>query len=82
MALKDNVPQPLRGPIGLGSLSVMILGLVVGYIFFMVGITLTFGDSGPAQALSTVESLIISVVGLVCIGIGYLGWKGFHYFAY
>ena len=82
MALKDHVPQQLRGPIGFGSLGVMILGLVVGYIFTLVGITLYFGMGDPAEALTAVESILISVVGLVCIGIGYLGWKSFTYFAY
>ena len=82
MALKDTVPKSLRGPIGFGSLGVMILGLVVGYIFTLVGITLYFEMGDPAKVLSAVESLAVSGVGLVCIGIGYLGWKSFNYFAY
>ncbi|WP_137287133.1 hypothetical protein [Halorussus salinisoli] len=82
MALKDHVPKPLRGPIGFGSIGVMILGLVVGYIFVTVGLTLYFGMGDPAEALSGLESLAISGVGLACLGVGYLGWKGFTYFAY
>lgn len=82
MALKDAVPKSLRGPIGFGSLGVMILGLVVGYIFTLVGITLYFEMGDPAEALSAVESLAVSGVGLVCFGVGYLGWKSFNYFAY
>lgn len=82
MALKDNVPKSLRGPLGFGSIGVMILGLVVGYIFFFVGLTLYFGMGDPAEALSGVESLTISAFGLACVLVGYLGWKGFTYFAY
>lgn len=82
MALKDHVPKPLRGPIGFGSLGVMILGLVVGYIFTAVGITLYFGMGDPAEALSTFESIIIALIGVTCIVLGYLGWKSFNYFAY
>lgn len=82
MALKDQVPKTLRGPVGFGSLGVMILGLVVGYIFTMVGIILYFGMGDPAEALSAVESLLISGVGIGCIALGWLGWKSFNYFAY
>ncbi|WP_132057557.1 hypothetical protein [Halorussus amylolyticus] len=82
MALKDTVPKPLRGPIGFGSLGVMILGLVVGYIFTMVGITLYFGMGDPAEALSAFESIVVGLVGVACIVVGYLGWKSFNYFAY
>lgn len=82
MTLKDQVPNRLRGPVGFGSLGVMILGLVVGYIFTLVGITLYFGMGDPAEALSAVESLLISVVGVLCIAVGWLGWKSFNYFAY
>lgn len=82
MALKDSVPEPLRGPVGFGSLAVMILGLVVGYIFTMLGVILYFGMGEPAEALSGGESLAISAIGLLCIGVGYLSWKSFNYFAY
>lgn len=82
MALKDSVPKTLRGPVGFGSLGVMILGLVVGYIFTMVGITLYFGMGDPAETLSAFESLLISAVGIGCIAVGWLGWRSFNYFAY
>lgn len=82
MALRDSVPEPLRGPVGFGSLAVMIFGLVVGYVLTMVGITLYFGMGQPAEALSGIESLAISVIGVLCIGVGYLSWKSFNYFAY
>lgn len=82
MALKDQVPKSLRGPLGFGSLGVMILGLVVGYILTMVGFTLYFEMADPGEALSAAESLSISGVGILSIVVGYLGWKGFNYFAY
>lgn len=82
MALRERVPKPLRGPLGFGSIAVMILGLIVGYIFTLVGITLFFGMGDPAEALSATESLTISAVGIVFVTVGILGWKGFNYFAY
>jgi hypothetical protein len=82
MALKDQVPKSLRGPLGFGSLGVMILGLVVGYILTMVGLTLFFEMATPGKALSAAESLSISGVGILSIVVGYFGWKGFNYFAY
>lgn len=84
MALKNKVPKTLRGPIGFGSLGVMILGLVVGYIFTVAGLTIYFGlGSGPADVLNgSIDALLISAVGLVCIAVGFLGWKSFNYFAY
>jgi hypothetical protein len=60
----------------------MILGLVVGYIFIMVGLTLYFEMADPGEALSGGQSLAISSVGLLSVVVGYLGWKGFNYFAY
>lgn len=82
MALKDNVPKSLRGPIGFGSLGVMILGLVVGYILTLAGLTIYFGMGDPAEALSAIESITIMGVGLACFAVGYAGWKSFTYFAY
>ena len=82
MALKDQVPKSLRGPLGFGSLGVMILGLVVGYIFIMVGLTLYFEMADPGEALSGAQSLAISGLGLLSAVVGYFGWKGFDYFAY
>ena len=82
MALKDNVPKQLRGPIGFGSLGVMVLGLVFGYVFVMSGVTLYFGSGKPAESLSGIESLTIAAAGVGFLVVGYAGWKGFNYFAY
>ena len=82
MALKDQVPKSLRGPLGFGSLGVMIFGLVVGYIFTTVGLTLYFEMADPGEALSSAQSLAISGLGLLSVVVGYFGWKGFNYFAY
>lgn len=81
MSMKNRVPDPLKGPLGVASLGVMIAGLVVGYIFTMVGITLFF-DLNGIEGISSTESLIVVGTGLACIALGYAGWRGFMGFAY
>lgn len=81
MSVRNRVPDPLKGPLGVASLGVMILGLVLGYIFTMVGVTLFFELNG-IQGISEGESIIVIVTGIVCILIGYAGWRGFMGFAY
>lgn len=63
------------------SLAVMILGLVTGYIFTMIGVTLYF-DLNGIEGISSGESLIVLATGIGCIVAGYFGWKGFIGFAY
>lgn len=79
--MSNRVPDRLKGPLGAASLGVMILGLVVGYIFTMLGITLYLGLNG-IEGISDVEALTVIATGLVCIVAGYGGWKGFMGFAY
>jgi uncharacterized membrane protein YphA (DoxX/SURF4 family) len=81
MSVSNRVPEGLKGPLGIASLFVMILGLVLGYIFTMVGVTLFF-DLNGIQGISSTESLIVIVTGLVSIIVGYAGWRGFMGFAY
>ncbi|MFC7098535.1 hypothetical protein [Halobaculum marinum] len=81
MSVSTRVPEPLKGPLGVVSLGVMIVGLVVGYIFTMVGVTLYF-DLNGIQGISNGESLVVVATGLACLVAGYLGWKGFMGFAY
>lgn len=82
MTLRNRLPEPLSRSIGFGSLLVMILGLAVGYILFMVGVSTYFGHTLPADDLSGIEALVITGIGIVCAVIGYFGWKGFLYFSY
>ena len=83
MAIREQVPKPLRGPAGFTSLAVMLFGIVVGYILITVGVTLFFGLHPIEQgAISNGESIAVTGVGVVSLVIGYLGWKGFTYFAY
>ncbi|MFB6221636.1 MAG: hypothetical protein ABEH90_09370 [Halolamina sp.] len=81
MSLREQVPKPLRGPVGFGSLAVMIVFIAVGYVLTTLGITMAAGLSAP-QGLSFMESVTVMVIGMVCLIISYLGWKGFNYFAY
>ncbi|WP_277553197.1 hypothetical protein [Halobaculum limi] len=81
MSVRNRVPDPLKGPLGVASLGVMILGLVLGYIFTMVGVTLFF-DLNGIQGISESESIVVIGTGIVCIFIGYAGWRGFMGFAY
>jgi hypothetical protein len=84
MPLREAVPKPLRGPLGFGSLGVMLAGMVLGYIIVLLGITLYFNMNGNPTAgeLTKIESLQVMLVGVVLLGLGYLGWKGFLTFSY
>jgi uncharacterized membrane protein len=83
MTLREQVPKPLRGPVGFASLGIMLLGVTVGYILTSVGITLYF-DLHPIEqgAVSAGEGIAVTAIGLVTLVVGYLGWRGFNYFAY
>ncbi|WP_440008759.1 hypothetical protein [Halomicrococcus sp. SG-WS-1] len=83
MALRNSVPKRLRGPIGFASIIVAILGIVVGYIFVMFGITLYFDMNAlPKSAITPTESFIVIGTGLLSLLVGYVGWRGFNHFAY
>ncbi|WP_158057449.1 hypothetical protein [Halorussus halophilus] len=83
MALREQIPKPLRGPVGFMSLFVMLAGVVIGYVLTVTGITLYFGlQPFPEGAVSSTEALTVMVVGFAVIGVGYAGWRGFNYFAY
>ncbi|UIO98460.1 hypothetical protein Hbl1158_07755 [Halobaculum sp. CBA1158] len=59
----------------------MILGLVLGYIFLMLGFTLFF-DLNGIEGISDVEAAIVGATGVGSVVVGYVGWKGFMEFAY
>lgn len=83
MALREQVPKPLRGPIGFASLAVMLFGVVVGYILITVGITLHFNLQPIEQgAINSTEAVSVTAIGIVTFIVGYIGWRGFTYFAY
>ncbi|SIR03276.1 hypothetical protein SAMN05421858_1185 [Haladaptatus litoreus] len=83
MALKNSVPRSLRGPVGLLSIVVALLGVIIGYIYVLFGISLYFKLIPQMEStMSTGESLIVLVTGIVFFVIGYAGWRGFNYFAY
>lgn len=82
MATRERVPQPLRGPVSLLSLGLGILGVSLGYILTILGITLYFDLNGLDEAITTTESVSVIVAGLAILVVGYFGWRGFMYFAY
>ncbi|WP_423745271.1 hypothetical protein V5735_04520 (plasmid) [Haladaptatus sp. SPP-AMP-3] len=83
MALKTSVPKSLRGPIGLLSIIVALLGAVIGYIFLLFGVSLYFQLVPQMNdTMTQSESLVVIVTGIVVFAVGYAGWRGFHYFAY
>ncbi|WP_458206360.1 hypothetical protein [Haladaptatus sp. NG-SE-30] len=83
MALKNRVPKQMRGPIGFVSIAVAILCVVIGYIYLLFGISLYFKLIPQLRAtMTTTESLIVVASGVLLLGLGYAGWRGFNYFAY
>jgi hypothetical protein len=83
MALKTSVPKSLRGPIGLLSIIIALLGAAIGYIFLLFGLSLYFKLVPQMnQTMTQSESIVVIVTGIVVIAVGYAGWRGFHYFAY
>lgn len=82
MSVRERVPKPLRTPIGLVSIAVMVFGVAVGYILTLLGITLYYDLNGLGDAITNVEAIQVTVVGLVTLVFGYLGWRGFLYFSY
>jgi hypothetical protein len=81
MATRQRVPSEVRGPLGFASLIIGILGVVVGYIFVMLGTTLFF-DLNPTVSLTDTGSFVVIAVGVGAVVVGYLGWRGFVRFAY
>ncbi|WP_266076531.1 hypothetical protein [Haladaptatus caseinilyticus] len=83
MALKNRVPKSLRGPVGLLSIVVALLGVIIGYIYLLFGLSLYFKLVPQMEStMTTTESLVVIAGGVVFFGIGYAGWRGFNYFAY
>ncbi|WP_435128468.1 hypothetical protein [Halobaculum sp. D14] len=81
MSVQQRVPDSLVGPLGVLSLGVGVIGLVVGYIFVLVGITLYF-DMNGLTGVSNTEALTVTASGIAAIVVGYLGGRGFMSFAY
>lgn len=80
--LRERVPQSLRGPVSIASLGMGMLGITLGYILTVFGVTLYYDLNGFGTDITTTESIVVMVIGLAGLVIGYLGWRGFMYFAY
>ena len=80
MSVEQRIPKSLVGPLGIVSLVVGLAGIVLGYIFTVIGITLFFGLNG-LQGVTRVDAVIVIASGIVCVGIAYLGYKGFMRYA-
>ncbi len=82
MQLRQRVPERLIGPLGIVSLLLGLIGLVVGYIVTMVGITTIYNLNGLAeQGLAQTDAYIITGVGLSFFVLAYAGYRGFMTFA-
>ncbi|MFB6234745.1 MAG: hypothetical protein ABEH81_16530 [Halopenitus sp.] len=79
-ALKTKIPKSARGPVGIGSLCLGLLGFTVGYVLTVLGITF-FYDLAPHQ-IPALDSVIIFLLGIGFLGLGYAGLKGFMHFSY
>ena len=79
MSVRQRVPEQLVGPLGFISLAVGVVGLVVGYIITIVGITTYWNLNGLELANS--EALIIAAVGVACLAVAYVGDRGLMTFA-
>lgn len=82
MAARERVPPQLRGPVSLLSIGLGILGITLGYVLTILGITLYFDLNGLDEAITATESAVVIVAGLALLVVGYFGWRGFMYFAY
>lgn len=80
--LREQVPRSAQGPISVFSLVLGIAGFTLGYIVSLLGITLYYDLNGFGEEITAMESLVVVVLGVVSLVLGYLGWRGFMYFAY
>jgi hypothetical protein len=78
-SVRQRVPQSLVGPLGFLSLLVGIIGIVLGYIITMVGLTTYWDLNG--LGISSTESFTIIGIGLALFFVAYLGYRGFMTFA-
>lgn len=78
-SVRQRVPQSLVGPLGFLSLFVGIIGIVLGYIITMVGLTTYWDLNG--LGISSTESFTIIGIGLAFFFVAYLGYRGFMTFA-
>lgn len=81
MTFRERVPKPLRGPLGFGSLGLLVAAVAVGYVLTVLGFIFTMGIGAP-EGLSKAEAGMVMIAGLASLAVSYLGWKGFNYFAY
>lgn len=80
MAANRRLPSAVKGPLGLGSLVLGIVGAVVGYVFVILGITMYFDLN--SLTISNTQSMVIVVAGFVSLAVAYAGWRGFMRLAY
>lgn len=80
--LKEQVPKPLRTPVGIVSYVLGLIGAVVGYILVLLGITLYFDLHGLGEQISDPEALTVLAIGVGTLVVAYFGVKGFMYFSY
>lgn len=79
--IRERVPAALRDSLALASVGLMVLGLTVGYVLIVLGISVLLGLVLPAE-LSAIDGAVVAAVGLASTAVGYLGWRGFACFSY
>lgn len=82
VTIRERVPPIARGPVSVVSLGLGVIGITLGYVITLLGITLYFDLHSVDKSLTAIESMVVIVIGLAFFVIGYLGWRGFMYFAY
>lgn len=78
-SVRQRVPERLVGPLGFISLFFGIVGIVLGYIITMVGLTTYWDLNG--LGISATESFTIIGIGMCCFFVAYIGYRGFMTFA-
>jgi len=77
VSVAGRLPDALRGPVSVLSLVVAVLGVTVGYVVVLWGLSLVFDMQGYGAAITTGGALAVVAGGLVSLAVGYAGWRGF-----
>lgn len=77
VSVAERIPERLRGPASVLSLGLGILGVTVGYVVVLWGLSLVFDMQGYGAQITTAGALAVVAGGVACLAVGYAGWRGF-----